>query len=533
MNILLIYLSDLSDTREHSTSIVPSGLFTMASFLEQQEHSVTVANFSHIGNKKAFEIIRETAPDAIGISLHTHNRTDSLRLIREIRKEMPDITLIAGGPHADGLAEEIASHYPELNCIIRGEGEIAFASFLKKKPGRETVIIDGTAADLSSIPAPASFKGEMRGINVNEQFKSVSAGRGCSHGCLFCSSSVTGKQRYRSADDIIAEIETSMRRFGIIYFTFRDDILLSNRDLLKELCAKIQQRRLYIMWSCQGTPDAIDYSLLVDMKNAGCERVFLNAQSGSEKILSLYSPSFTADDIRRASRDIRKAGLYLSFYLRTGMTGEKHSDIQKTIKLIRETRPGEGIISPAVYYPGSPVCENAFADKTLLPSAFFNTKGKSIYIRNDDEAIGWVQELRGALAMNRDDAWYKPKDFKNHRRDAGDSWVCDILEGDCHLDNDDLRRAEECYSRVISSHQENPWGPLRMGKLRFRSGEFPSAETFFRKVTALIPAYYGGWLKCAEAQIAQDRRREARASIDHAWELNPWDIRILNLRSSI
>ena len=531
MRVLLLYLSDSNDRREFSTTIAPISLFSIAAFLEKEGHEVTAANFSHVGFKKAVKLIAESAPDAVGISLLTHNRTDSLRLTKEIRKALPSVTIFAGGPHATVLAHEIAARHPEIDYIIRGEAETVLPSILSKDARPPRGIVEAAPVeDLSSLPSPASFAGRCRGINVNEQFKFIHAGRG--HGsewlCRYADSPFAS--RFRSAEAIVDEIESAHRRYGIIFFSFRDELFMNSRQLVLDVCRGIRERGLYIMWSAQSTPRQVDFSLLVEMKRAGCERLLLAAESGSPKILARHNPSITVEDILRASAEIRKAGLYLSFYLTTGLTEERHADILKTVRLIRQALPGDGIVAPAVYYPGSPACTDALANGTLSFAQFFSAKEKGVYIRTGLETREWAAELKNALSIIREKSWYTAKEFRAHRAAAGSTWVAEILEGDFHLDRDDLRRAEEHYSNVISMSQNNPWGYLRMGKLRFRAGDFPSAEGYYCKVTEVIPSYYGGWLKMCESQVAQNKRKEARASLECAWERNKWDPRVANLR---
>lgn len=530
MRVLLIYLSDSNDRREFSTTIAPIGLFSSAAFLEAQGHEVTVANFSHVGYKKAVSVIADLAPDSIGISLMTHNRIDALRLAREIRRILPSATVFTAGPHASSLAEEIAARHPEIDYIIQGEAESVLPSILSKQNRPPKGIISAKAVeDISALPSPASFSGTCRGINVNEQFKFIHAGRG-QEGEWFCRSAASSPPRLRSAEAILRDIETAFRRFGIIFFSIRDELFLSDRNLVLDVCRGIRERGLFIMWSCQGTPREISFDLLVEMKRSGCERIFLTAESGSPKILARHNGSLSLEDIERASGVIRKAGLYLAFFLTAGLDGERHADILKTIRLIRRALPGDGVVAPAVYYPGSPAYCKAAADGILSPAQFFNAKEKGIYIRSDSQIREWTSEIRNALSMVREKSWYSIKDFRAHRSAAGESWVGEILEGDYYLDRDDFRHAEGHYSNVISMSQNNPWGYLRMGKLRFRAGDFASAEGYYAKVTGIVPAYYGGWLKLCESQVAQDKRREARASLDTAWELNRWDPRVANLK---
>jgi predicted TPR repeat methyltransferase len=109
--------------------------------------------------------------------------------------------------------------------------------------------------------------------------------------------------------------------------------------------------------------------------------------------------------------------------------------------------------------------------------------------------------------------------------------VTDIHEGDYHLDAEDNDAAALCYGRVISRFPQNPWGYLRLGKAKFREGDFEQAAANYTMVTKLVPAYYGGWLKLAECQVILKRKDDAALSVVEAYRRNRFDPRVANLRN--
>jgi tetratricopeptide (TPR) repeat protein len=276
-------------------------------------------------------------------------------------------------------------------------------------------------------------------------------------------------------------------------------------------------------------PSSVDEELVVEMKNSGCERIFLSAESGSDNILTILQTKESVAMIEFACAAIRRAGLYLTLLLRAGPIEEKRSDIQKTIALIRKTLPGETVILPAVYYPGSVFYEKAVLSQRIDGSAMFERKDKSLYLRSDIEMRSWIGQIHSAGSQIRRKSWYNEKNFHEHRKHTGECWVTDLLEGDYYFDEEKERSAEQCYLSLVSKYPLNPWGYLRMGKLSFRGARFETAEMHFTKVTELLPQYYGGWLKLAESRIAQGKKREGKESIQRAFDLNQWDLRITSL----
>jgi radical SAM superfamily enzyme YgiQ (UPF0313 family) len=372
----------------------------------------------------------------------------------------------------------------------------------------------------------------MIDVDPNEQFKHIITTRGCPFACTFCCSPVFWNNRVRFADPAraVEELVALYRKRGIIYFSIRDDNFTLKKSHVLKFCDLLMKSGVYMMWNCQARVDTVDEEMLAAMKRAGLEMIQYGVETGSEKILRLYDKKISVADIKRASAAARKVGTYLSLYLMVGMHGETRADIKKTISLIREILPGDGIVSPVALYPGTLLYEQVRLDGGISNASWFEKKDSGIFLRDDDEVRQWMKELLTVLSTIRDKSWYKEPDFQKHRRVMGkDCWVTDILEGDFWLDEERYGEAERCYGKVTRAYPHNPWGFLRMGKLKFRVGEFAEAEQYYREVTRLVPAYYGGWLKLAESQVACGNKQFARKSIEEARRHNDFDVRIQHL----
>jgi len=534
LKIILAYLSDSNDTREFSTGILPAGIFHIGAALEKKGHAILIANYSHIGYAKAIKRIEKFNPDVIAFSLLTHNRSDTMRLARAVKKSLPRTVTVAGGPHADALAPLIAERHPEMDHIIRGDGISGMTTLLSRRSaGKKTprIITNDISLSLEDIPR-YRYHGETFGVNMHEQFKYITPCSGMTMGSILTRAAVpdTG-YRVPDANIIADEVEYFYRLHGIVYFSFRDEYFMSQTALLREFCREIIRRNIGIMWNCQAYPVNLDQETLSLMKSAGCERVILMAESGSDKIHSFLETGFKVSDIVSTAAAIRKTGLYLTLFLRIGVTDEKKADIGRTASLIRKVLPSDGIISPAVYYPGTAAWERALSNQLIDNDEVFESRGRSLYLRKDPEIREWHSAIRTAFALTKKKAWYRKRDFTAQRKYSGDTWVCDILEGDYLLDEENYKSAEKLYTQVISARPESIWGYIRLGKLSFRLGRFDSAEQYYRTVTELHPQYYGGWLKLAESCIAQGKKREGKEIAAKVFSMNPWDPRVQNLQN--
>ena len=535
LKILLAYLCNYQDRSDYYLSLMPVGLAYLAASLEGG-HEVILANFSTMGHRRALKRIQELAPDIVGISLFTHNRVDSLRLAQGIKRRMPETVVLAGGPHATFLAEGLIEREVGIDFILQGEAERSLSWLVERLQRgnlpQDRIIPSQDIGDLDALPPPSRFTGRLIDVDPNEQFKYIITSRGCPHSCNFCCSPLFWKNGVssRSVESIVDELEHLHQRYGIIYFSIRDDNFTLSKKRVIDFCRLMRKRKLYMMWNCQSRVDSVDEEMLIAMKRAGLEHIQYGVESGSERILKMYDKNITVEMIERAARITRRVGVYLSIYLMTGMEGETRSDIRKTISLIGRMLPGDGIVSPVALYPGTELYRRLRERNAISDSIWFQKRDAGIFLRDDREVREWMSDLLDRIMLIRERSWYRRRDFRRHRGVVGDEcWVTDILEGDYYLDEELFGDAEACYQRVVSRLPENPWGFFRMGKLQFLTGNYRSAEEHYSRVTEIVPAYFGGWLKLAESQHAQGNRGRAGESVREAYKRNRFDFRIKNL----
>ena len=85
--------------------------------------------------------IVENNPEIIGFSTYCWNIEIILRLIRKLKKILPMSLIFLGGPEATGRKEELLYAYSEIDCVLAGEGEIAFQKFLLFVLDKITIIL--------------------------------------------------------------------------------------------------------------------------------------------------------------------------------------------------------------------------------------------------------------------------------------------------------------------------------------------------------------------------------------------------------
>lgn len=518
--------------------MLPVEILALASFLEKKKFQVAVINFLDLPSKKCEKIIRVLSPDVLYFSIYSHNRSDTLKFIRDFKKRNRKISIIAGGPFVTFVSDETSSRYPEIDYLIIGEPENPLYHLLaaiKDKSDVPRVIGPQTVVNMNPMPLPSEFGGTLINVDPNEQYKLLMTSRGSTDYPLLSSyPAYSGREiRPRSVKKIIREIVRLQKKHGILYFMIRDDNFGVDRERVLDFCKELRRKRIYIMWSCHMNPECADETLLTEMKLAGLERIFYRVCSGSPRILQKYT-DIRSETILETARITRKVGVYFTVELMTGFKEETQTDVNKTINLVKKILPGYCIINQVSYLPGSGMYDEALESGELSPLVWFRKSHSTVPVREDSDVKEWIKEINDEVALIRQESWYDAKCFRRHHQsNPRHCWVTDILEGDYYLGENNLINADRSFRKVITAFPENPWGYLRVGKLKFREGNFESAAEYFKTVTDLIPAYYGGWLRVAESLIALGKIKEARKWSEEAYRRNRYDERLHNVREVI
>ena len=292
--------------------------------------------------------ISSLAPDLIGITMLTANYK-AAKIIAKIAKSLNNnVKVVVGGAHPT-LDPEGTLAEKEFDYVIRGEGEYAFLELADK---REEEKIKGLSfkkdnqmihnesrsfiEDLDTLPYPCrdSFLNDTKHLD----FGHLITGRGCPFSCAYCASQqLWGRTvRFRSVSNVISELEYLQTNYNPPVIHFADDTFTLNKRRAKEICQQIVNRRLEIRWVCDTRADCLDKELVALMKSAGCIRVKIGAESGSDRILKAMRKGVTREKIRKAVGLIKEEGLPLTVYFMTGFPQETNEDLQQTIEFARE-----------------------------------------------------------------------------------------------------------------------------------------------------------------------------------------------------
>lgn len=282
------------------------------------------------------------------------------KLIHLVRQRFPDRLLVGGGEHFTALAEYSLKDCPELDVIVKGEGEHIFYELLEAHAEGDFTGVDGIVfrgaggelrdnggrpriRDVKSVPWPwwpegyleAFWRaGKSYGVRTGRDMPIV-ATRGCPYQCTFCSSPQMWTTRYvmRDVDDVVAEIEHYIAKYAITSLQLYDLTAFVRRDFTIAFCEKLKERGVRIAWSLpSGTrSEALDEDVLRLLKETGCEYLAYAPESGSPRTLKKIKKRVHLDRMVASIRKARDQGIVLRTNLIIGFPHETRRDVFETL----------------------------------------------------------------------------------------------------------------------------------------------------------------------------------------------------------
>jgi anaerobic magnesium-protoporphyrin IX monomethyl ester cyclase len=164
----------------------------------------------------------------------------------------------------------------------------------------------------------------------------VVASRGCPYRCNWCAKPISGnKFQLRSAQQVAAEIRELKEVYGVQHIWFGDDIFALNAHWVKEFADEVQASNCVLPFKIQSRAD------------------LMTKESVASLQLDSMDKGLRVSEVEAARTRLGKAGIRACYFLQFGYPGEQWQDIQKTISLVRSTRPDDVGISLSYPLPGT------------------------------------------------------------------------------------------------------------------------------------------------------------------------------------
>jgi anaerobic magnesium-protoporphyrin IX monomethyl ester cyclase len=289
----------------------------------------------------------------------------------ELAKARGCTVILCGADATDHYAEYLKQGADY--CLI-GEGEETLLELLNtlssmQEPDSITGVVSpnklrGTRrpdiTDLDKLPFPAwdlvdVQKYKRIWLDRHGYFSmNVVTTRGCPYHCNWCAKPIWG-QRYnsRSPENVVAELRWLKDSYAPDHIWFADDILGLKPKWIERFAERLHEENASIPFKCLQRADLVNERTAFALASAGCKTVWLGAESGSQKILDAMDKGNGVEDIDRASKLLHEHGIEVGFFLQFGYPGETWTDVQRTLKMVRECKPDDIGISVSYPLPGT------------------------------------------------------------------------------------------------------------------------------------------------------------------------------------
>lgn len=280
----------------------------------------------------------------------TRNRELAFRMAGMAR-EAGARAVVNGADASDRPMEYLRAGF---ETVIAGEVEGALAEIDRLPRGAWRGA--SRVADLDSLPDAGWDLVDMdayrRAWNEAHGYFSLNlvSSRGCPYRCNWCAKPVFGAAyRFRSAERVAREMLRMKTEFGAQHVWFADDIFALSAAWTRGFADWVERLGAALPFKMQSRCDLMTRDTVSALRGAGCEEVWMGAESGSQKVLDAMDKGTRIEQIYEARENLKRYGIRVGYFLQFGYPGETWAEIEKTIEMVRETRPDD--IGVSVSYP--------------------------------------------------------------------------------------------------------------------------------------------------------------------------------------
>lgn len=303
----------------------------------------------------------------VGFSVSLCQLTSSLYFIKQIKRVYPEIIIVAGGSIVSGkFASEYLNQFPEIDCIVSGEGELPLVNFVQhlqtngsmeeihhvngvvtKSSESQSVGEFYQMTDLQELPAPdyAEYFQILQSFTFEKRFfpsLPVETSRGCwwkrarnqkgIKGCAFCNLNMQW-EGYRKKDthQVVREIDDLTNRYQTLSVDFIDNVLppKSSSAIFSELKKLPKDFKLF-----SEIRSSTNLKTLQIMKESGMHEVQVGIEAFSTRLLQRMNKGSTAIQNLEIMKNCEAVGLKNLSNLILHFPGSDENDVIETLRVL-------------------------------------------------------------------------------------------------------------------------------------------------------------------------------------------------------
>lgn len=363
--ILLVTPPYHSGVVESAGSWLPLSLLYVGSALQQAGCEVALydamTRFHNLDQVR--QTLRREQPDAVFVTCITATVLDGIEVCRLAKEEKPDTLTVLGNTHPTFMFEEILNQSPEVDVIVRGEGELTAVDLMAAwKTGSSLHKVFGIAfRDGPSIIAtpPRPFIQNLDSVTPawdlvpwpeytyrpkpGSTLAVVSSSRGCKQHCSFCSQRLFWQESWRAVSPtrFVDELEMLHSRYGVNVAMITDEIPSLDAPRWQQILDLLIERRLDLALLLETRVDDVlrDADLLPRYRQAGIEHIYIGVESVDQATLDLFKKDLTVAQNKRAIELLNRNDIISETSFVMGMPSDTPAAMDRTIELAKFYNP--------------------------------------------------------------------------------------------------------------------------------------------------------------------------------------------------
>ena len=374
MKIVLVNPPPRGALQKHWAKVPILGLACIAASLRARGHHVVLADgkLGGLSLEEIHEVVLRSAPGLIGITCMTVDFPTATAIAQRIRAAGCETPIVLGGAHVNAVGAAALHECPPADFACVGEGEhlaVELADALEGGSSLEGIrglarredggVVRSTARDYptsyDALPFPAWD------LFARAEQIPVLTHRGCPFECNFCGHNSGFTPRYRSPENVVAEIAHVVERFAPRVIRFEDETFGLSMPRTRAILEGIITRRLHrrTEFSAQTRVDRLDLDFVRLLRASGFTTLELGVESGNEEILRRMGKGISLPQVERAVRLGRAAGLSIQCKFILGHPFETAAQMRDTARFIARVNPDRLSVALMTPYPGTPIFDMA------------------------------------------------------------------------------------------------------------------------------------------------------------------------------
>ncbi len=374
----------------------PLGILQLAAYVERNCENTEIevldcqaANVDWRGLEKQIEMV---SPDVVVPSaLATCNTYVTARTVETAKNVNEEILTVVGGQHFTATANDSLTTYPEIDLVIRGEGEETLADVLRAHSKGQpfsnvrgvSFVHNGTIyhspdrpllTNLDMLPYPGYHFVEdvidkyhfKQMTDASKRYALIEGSRGCANDCSFCSQCAFWRRKWRSKSPkrIADEMQHMYEHYGMKFQWLTDDNFGLGAHTQK-LCKELIDRGLShdIMWFMQARCDDIgrNENVLPTLREAGLRWILTGVESGSESTLDTFNKKIRPEDAQHAISLLKRNDIFSQAMFIIGERYDSAESIARLQSFANDIDPDLAIFGVLTPFPGTRLYDEALS----------------------------------------------------------------------------------------------------------------------------------------------------------------------------